>query len=251
MGTKINNLRHKVVPDGIMLSTWLISEGITRAEQSSYTKRDTLKRVSTGVYKFPETVLSLYGILTSYNEQGTLYYHLGATTALEIRGFSHYITMGKQRIFIYTPLKFRLPDWIKSSQDNMEVIELSTKVFGEYGIERIEYEGYNLIISSPERAIMECILLSPKYFNIMDTYYLMEMLTNLRSKLLQELLENCTSVKVKRMFLYMAKKAKHRWFEKLDISKIDLGSGPRSYSTGGVRDSFFNIVIPKELVDYE
>ena len=251
MGTKINSIRNKVVPDGVMLSTWLTSEGITRAEQSSYTKHNTLKRVSTGIYKFPDTELSLYGILTSYNEQGNFNYHLGASTALEIRGFSHYISMGKENVFIYTPIKYRLPEWIKVSQDNLNVIELSTQVLGEYGIERVEYEGYNLIISSPERAIMECIILSPKYFNLMDIYYLMEMLNNLRSKLVQELLENCTSVKVKRMFLYMARKAKHRWFEKIDVSKINLGSGPRSFSTKGVKDSLFNIVIPKELADYE
>lgn len=85
----------------------------------------------------------------------------------------------------------------------------------------------------------------------MDVYYLMEMLTTLRPTLVQQLLENCTSVKVKRLFLYMADKSGHRWFSKLDVSKISLGSGTRSISKGGVKNAKYNIVIPKELADYE
>ncbi len=251
MGTKINSIRKDVLPDGVMLSKWLLREGITTAEQSAYAKRDTIERVGAGVYKFPGSKSTLFGILTSYNDQGELKYHVGASSALEIKGFSHYVTMGKPRVFIYTPVKSRLPGWIMASQLDMDIVEVSTQVFGDIGKETVEYEGYRLNISSPERAIMECILLSPKYYNLMDVHYLMEMLTNIRSKLVQQILENCTSVKVKRMFLYMAKRAKHRWYGKLDISKIDLGSGIRSYVKGGVKEPHFNIVIPKELAGYE
>ena len=40
----------------------------------------------------------------------------------------------------------------------------------------------------------------------------------------QELLENCSSVKVKRMFLYLADKFKHLWLDLIDLSNVDLGS---------------------------
>ena len=40
-------------------------------------------------------------------------------------------------------------------------------------------------------------------------------------------LEECRSVKVKRLFLFMAEKARHAWFEALDLDRIDLGSGKR------------------------
>jgi hypothetical protein len=41
----------------------------------------------------------------------------------------------------------------------------------------------------------------------------------------QKLLEDCTSVNVKCVFLYLAEKAKHAW---LKLDKIDLGRGKRS-----------------------
>lgn len=133
----------------------------------------------------------------------------------------------------------------------MNLVEVGSKVLGSSGIEQMDYQGQMLTVSSPERAIMECILLSPSRYDIMDVFYLMEMLTSLRSALVQQLLENCTSVKVKRMFLYMAEKAHHRWLAKLDLSRISLGSGTRSVAKGGVKVKSYDIVIPKELADYE
>lgn len=251
MGVKINSIRSAILPDGIMLSKWLRKHGITNAEQSSYVKHGTLERIATGVYKFPGETPSIYGILNSYGEQGKLAYHIGALSSLEIKGFSHYIMMGRQKMVIFTPLEHRLPKWIKDGEKDIDVVELSSKIFGDLGIEDVVYGPYRIKVASPERAIMECILLSPKYYDLMHVFHQMEMLTNLRSKLIQALLENCTSIRVKRMFLYMAKKSKHRWYEKLDISKVYLGSGPREYAKGGIKDPNFNIIISKELFYYE
>lgn len=72
-------------------------------------------------------------------------------------------------------------------------------------------------------------------------------LVNLRPNLLQKLLESCNSVKVKRIFLYMAKKANHQWFQFLDLSSIDIGHGDRSVVKNGVYDSDFRITVPQEL----
>jgi len=76
----------------------------------------------------------------------------------------------------------------------------------------------------------------------------MEGLTTLRPKLLQPLLEKCSSVKVKRLFLYMAEKAGHDWLKDLDISKFDLGSGDRALTKGGVYVSRYGLTLPEELV---
>ena len=251
MSTKINQIRQKILPDGIMLSKWLREQGITTSDQSSYLKHKTIERIATGVYKFPESKPTEYGILSSYQEQTKNEYHIGASSALEIKGISHYIPIGNPRLFIFTPLHHRLPKWINSSRKDSDIIELSPNVLGNIGKETINHEKYKLTISSPELAIMECLLLSPKFYDLMDTFHLLEMLTNLRSSLVQEILENCKSIKVKRMFLYMACKANHQWYNKLDLSKINLGSGTRSYAKHGVKDSHFNIVIPRELYQYE
>lgn len=251
MGTKINNLRQQTPSIGILLTSWLEKSGFSRNEVSNYLKSGWLQRITTGVYQFTGDTPSLYGALASYQKQAALKYHVGAASALELKGFSHYITMGKPDAVVFSPVKPPLPKWLNDAELDMNLVEVSTKVIGDIGIEQMDYQGQTLTVSSPERAIMECILLSPSHYDLMDVYYLMEMLTSLRASIVQQLLENCTSVKVKRMFLYMAEKARHRWFAKLDRSRISLGSGTRSYAKNGVKIGAYDIVIPKELADYE
>ncbi len=251
MSTKINNLRQQTPFNGVLLTSWLEKSGFSRNEVSNYIKSGWLQRITTGVYQFTGDTPSLYGALASYQEQVDLNYHIGAASALELKGFSHYITMGKPTAVVFSPVRPPLPKWLNDADLDMNLVEVSSKVLGAAGIEQMDYRGRTLTVSSPERAIMECVLLSPSRYDLMDVYYLMEMLTSLRASLVQRLLEDCTSVKVKRMFLYMAEKARHRWFAKLDLSRISLGSGTRSFVKGGVKIHAYDIVIPKVLADYE
>lgn len=171
---------------------------------------------------------------------------------MDLHGYSHYVSMGRPQIHLFTSLDGRLPNWVKKTDWEMDVHESCSNVFsGQTGLTAIEVDGVSLSVSSPERAIMECLLLYPEYYNLMDVYYLMESLTTLRSSLVTKLLEECGSVKVKRLFLYMAEKAGHPWFKRINLEHISLGSGPRSFAKGGVRVAKYNIVIPKELAEYE
>ena len=94
---------------------------------------------------------------------------------------------------------------------------------------------------------MECLYLAPEKQELSECHELMEGLTNLRPQQVQALLEACTSVKVKRLFLFLAEKAKHDWFEYLDLTKIDLGKGKRSVVPNGVLNTKYQITVPKEL----
>lgn len=70
--------------------------------------------------------------------------------------------------------------------------------------------------------------------------------TTLRPTLVQELLESCRSVKVKRLFMHLAEKSSHPWIEQLDRAKIDLGKGKRVVVAGGRFDSKYGITVPRE-----
>lgn len=182
-------------------------------------------------YKIAGSTPTLYGAVTSYNRQLDKRCHVGASSALDLRGFSHFVAMGKPLGFLFTDKDSRLPGWFEKTEWNMTVKYFTTSVFGaETCLESYDYNGSQLLISSPERAFMECLLLSPEQFVLLDSYYVMEMMTTLRPSLVQRLLEECSSIKVKRLFLYMAEKAGHSWFRALDISRINLGSGVRNIS---------------------
>ena len=252
MATKIKKILDASPRDTLFFSSWLDRNGIDRKEQTLYVRSEWLERIAQGVYKLAGSTPSLYGAVASYNLQLGKHCHVGAASALELRGYSHFLTMGKPQAYLFTDKDNRLPSWLVGGEWDRTVKYFTTSVFpAGTGVESIDNDGYQLLLSSPERAFLECLLLSPEYFGLMDTYYLMEMLTALRPALVQELLEKCTSIKVKRLFLYMAEKSDHSWFRALDISRISLGSGKRVIGDSGRYVGKYQITIPSELANYE
>ena len=79
-------------------------------------------------------------------------------------------------------------------------------------------------------------------FEILERYF--EGLLSLRGTLVQKLLESCSSVKVKRVFLYMANKLKLPVMKSLNTCRIQLGYGKRVISKKGKLDKTYNITVP-------
>ena len=102
-----------------------------------------------------------------------------------------------------------------------------------------------LKVSTLELAALEMLFLVPERQGFDEAYHLMESLTTLRPKLVQSLLEKCKSVKVKRLFMYMAEQHQHAWLDNLDRKKIDLGEGKRVIVKNGVLDKTYKITVPE------
>ena len=252
MSTKIKSIIHDSNHNGVLTTSWLEKQKISRTEQTQYVRSGWLVRIVPGIYHLANVKPTLYGALASMDEQEGLKYRIAASSALELQGYTHYLSLGQQQSHVITPPDKRLPKWMTAYKWDMALHEFSTKIFdGATGVTTIDRDGMTLRVSSPELAIMECIYLTPDTYDFMDVYYLMESLSTLRASLVTLLLEQCSSVKVKRLFLYMAEKANHPWFKRLDLSNVTLGSGPRSFAKGGVTITEYNIIIPKELADYE
>lgn len=251
--TKINNILQLQDKNSILFSSWLTKQGLSTSEISQLVVSGWLDRIAQGVYKFKGASPTLYDTIHSYNDQLGKHCYIGAGTALDLRGYYHFIPMGKQPCFLFTPKNERLPLWINTLDWDMTIQYFTTNIFGDdgLGLENNTSVGMDLTISSPERAIMECLYLCPKYFSQMDVYYLMETLSTLRPVLVQEILEHCTSVKVKRLFMYMAERSGFQWFKSLNIPGINLGSGARIVEKNGVYNSKYQITISKELASYE
>ena len=253
MATKINQILKKLPDKGLIFSSWMSQNHISTREQTSYVMSGWIERLTQGVYFRTGTIPSLYAAVVSHNEQLGKKCFIGASTALDIQGYSHYVAMGKPTAFLFTSKTERLPSWFLNYDWDMNVCYSTTKIFGNnmLGVEKINVDGFDLLVSSPERAFMECLYLAPKYYSLMDLYYVMEMLTTVRPQLMQQLMEQCTSFKVKRLFMYMADKARHQWFHAIDRYSVDLGVGKRSFAKNGVYSSNYLITIPKELSEYE
>jgi len=248
MAIKIKGILESIPKGGVLLGAWMTRQGLSRTEQASYVKSGWLERIDRGVYKIADSEIRVYPALVSLSMQADFQYHIGAFTALDLKGFSHFGLLGRPKVFVYAPKK--MPDWLGGYDNGIGLISKTNNKYGAIGITEYETDGLTLRISSAERAFFECLDMIPSEANPMDLYYIMEMLTALRPRMLMRLLE-CASIRSRRLFLYMAQKASHPWFDDLDLSKVYLGNGDRSISAGGVYDSEYKIVIPKELARYE
>lgn len=135
----------------------------------------------------------------------------------------------------------------------MTIKYMTTSFLGDelLGVETMTINQHDLLVSSPERAILECLNLPDASSFLLDIYYIMEGLTTLRPKLVQTLLEACTSQKVKRLFLYMAEKAGHSWYKALKLENVNLGTSRFMITPIGKYINKYNMTISKELAEYE
>lgn len=248
---KLKNLLEHWPSGQVATSTWLREMGISGQLTQRYLKSEWIEPMGRGAYKKAKDQVFWYGGLASMQKQLKVAVHLGGPTALSVKGKSHYVRFGKERIFLFHPLNTKLPKWFLDYDWDQKIEPMATSVFPKgIGIKPLQYQGFEINTSSPERAILECLYLAPKEFDLLECYQLLESLRTLRPEMVQSLLEQSRSVQVKRLFLYMASKAKLPVIGHLDVSKVDLGSGDRVIVKNGVYNAEFGISIPKELAAY-
>ena len=194
--------------------------------------------------------LSALAAVYSYNLQTGNKARIAAHSALELLGFNHYVPMGKPRLMVALK-NGNVDDWVRSEKYDMTIVPFHTGIFKNPAIQYLDRNGFSIIISPPEQAFLECLLLVPNHYNYVDLYYIMEQLTSLDPDKVQTALENTSSQRVKRMFLYMAEKAGHYWFDMLDMDRFGLTTSKLQLVDNGVYISKYRITVPKELNDYE
>jgi hypothetical protein len=248
---KLNRLLQENTQGGLFFSAWLKDNGYSDKLVEGYRKSGWLSALSRGVMYRTGDKLRAFAMLDSYNDQLKRSLRIAAHSALELRGFNHFVPMGKPVLMIGHSTNESIPDWLKSGDFDYSMRFFSTETFKvpQMIVPNTDYP--HLQASSPEQAFLECLLLAPKRYSYMDLFYIMEQLTTLRPSVLQGLLETTDNLKVKRMFLYMAEKAKHNWLYSLDVEKIELGTAKHKLVEGGVYVPKYKITVPKELYDYE
>lgn len=249
---KINRLLNSQPPGAIYLSSWLTENGFSTQLLNRYKKSNWLYSIGMGAWMRVGERPTYEGALYALQEQAKLSIHIGGKTALSLQGKAHYLELSTQQIILFGGSKEKLPAWFSKYDWGLTVNYFSSSFLPQrVGLKNFEQSTFSLQISNPIRAFLECLYLVPKKQEIVECYEIMEGLNNLRPKQVQELLEQCTSIKVKRLFLYMAEKAQHDWFNYINLEKINLGKGKRSLVKDGVYISKYGITIPKELANYE
>ncbi len=252
MSTKNDNKLNRLLssqPAGVVLSSaWLTEKGYSLDLQKRYRKSGWFDSIGTGALVRHGDGVDYLGAVYALQTQLGLSVHPAAKTALSLQGKAQYLELSTKTVQLFGGADDRLPQWFKSGDWGVKVAyQASSFLPADLGLVDLEHYGFTVKVSSPPRAMMECLYLAPKSQSLVEVFELMEGLNNLRPASVQKLLEACTSVKVKRLFLYLANKAGHEWFNYLKLDNVDLGSGKRAIVKDGVYVAKYQITVPKEL----
>lgn len=236
----------------VATSNWLSSQGISSQLAKKYVSSGWMVAVGQAAFKKLNETISWQGGVYALQEHLGLPVHVGGLTALSYHGVSHYLRLGKETIFLFTKPMVNLPKWFEGYAWDKSIVLLRTGFLNEQtGINVYLDHGIEIKFSTVERAILETLYLVPKHLDIIECYQIIEGLHNLRPALQQQLLEECNSIKVKRLFLFMAEKANLPVIKHLDLQKIYLGKGDRSIVKNGSYDRKYGLILPEELIKRE
>ncbi len=266
------NLLEKELPEGLLVTaSWLNQHGYSRQLLNHYVKAGWLLQPTRGVYQRPRGSLNWQQIVISLQTLLKDPLAVGGRSALELQGYAHYLQQAVKEVHLYGPEA--PPTWLKKLPVKVGFIyHNSRKLFGtqpdpksltspsqgreaqpsrdtdaSFVIHPWGQWDWNLVLSSPERAILELLDEVPERETFEQVDKLMEGLSNLSPRRLQKLLGDCRSVKVKRLFFFFADRHHHAWLKRIDRTAVDLGKGKRMLVKGGKLDRRYQITVPGDL----
>lgn len=248
--TKINELLTSQPPGSVFLSKWLIKQGYSYDLQQYYKKSQWLESIGHGAVIRAGTKVDLASAIYALQQQAGTSIHTGGRTAFSWLGRAHYLEMNPSWVVLFGGENEQLPAWVKNFEWGFDIDYFGTSFMpSALGLQEFEQNHFKILISSLPRAMMECLYLAPNHQELFECYELMEGLTSLVPNKVQALLEQCKSIKVKRLFLYMAEEHRHSWLEHIDLKNIDLGKGKRSFAKNGIYIPKYQITLPREFIN--
>lgn len=252
-------LLNDLLPEGMVVSRkWLLKNGMDRHAIDNLVKTDQLEALVSGIYKRPSSIITWQGLISSFQQLFLKDIVVGGITALELEGLGHYLNMSPQiQVNLYSDKP--LSKWINNLIP-VEFVQHASKFhFGtisnkdhltaneNYTQAHNWAEGrFPLIISIPERAVLEVLEDVPEKTSFEHAEQLMQGMTTLSPRKMQELLKISESIKVKRLFFWFAERQNYPWLEKIERQKINLGVGKRVVAKAGKLDKKYLITVPRE-----
>ena len=247
--TKINRLINGWPRGTVMTQAYLTDKGYDAFLMRRYREGQWVRSAGSGAYAMWNDKLEWQGALYTLQQQLSLDVHVGGRSAIELLGGGHYARFREDALYLFAPPKTVVPKWFLQLDIGREIVLKKTSLLPfdmRQSFTEIKHRDFSVRASSLERAALEMLYFVPAQQGFDEAVKIMDNMMNLRPSLMQELLEKCGSVKVKRLLLYMAEKNQLPWLEHIERDRIGLGEGKRRIVKDGVLDKKYLITVPKE-----
>ena len=253
---KINELMTNTAawPQGTVSATSALNQrGYSDVLIDKYRRSGWLVSLGSGAVARHGDNVEWTGALYTLQKQLSLPVHVGGKTALQLHGHTHFVSAGSgPTAYLFCNPGTRLPAWFTRQSWKVRVEHLATNLFGlkhSLGLAEKSMGTFSVSIASRERAMLELLHLVPNAQGFEEAAELMQQLATLQPDLVTELLKTCRSIKVKRLFLFLADHCNHPWLAKIDRARITLGHGKRQIVKDGQWESKYSITVPKGFVE--
>ena len=249
MSNKLNLLLKQWPKNTVATQQFLSGLGISRQLANWHVGSGWLERLGPRAFIRPGDEVKWTGAVYAMQTQLNLSVHVGGCSALEAQGLGHFIPLGKNpTVCLVSDKPERLPGWFVNRKWNADVHHHCRSIFrsvDDNDTASMDCGSFQIAVSAPERAMLETIDMFGNNDDADQAFTLMRGLTTLRPAVVQRLLEECRSVKVKRFFLWSAETLKHAWFSHINLTHVDLGKGKRSLYAGGRYNQKYMITTPQ------
>lgn len=271
-----------LVPESLPVTRqWLARQDadFDRHAVDNLVKSGQLVPLAQGVYMRPGTTPTWEGLVCFLQNVLRTDLTVGGMTALELRGLSHYVSLSNIKL-VHLYGKDQLPKWINQILPGVTFVRhtmltpFDTLDLGASGLVNDEYDtglkklysgdslpearwapqqknAWPLTRSSPERAYLEILMDVPDTVSFEHADQLMQGLTTLSPRRLENLLRKAQNVKVRRLFYWFAERYQYAWFNKLPtpstLDNLGIGVGNRVLARGGKLDTKYKITVPEEM----
>ncbi|TIL42767.1 type IV toxin-antitoxin system AbiEi family antitoxin domain-containing protein [Mesorhizobium sp.] len=249
---KLNQLE-RTLPEGLLVdSAWMERNGYSTSLRSQYVSAGWLVQPVRGTYKRPLGELDWQKVAVSLQTLMGYDFVVGGRSALDLHGFSHYISPNEPSI-VHLYGSSKPPGWLaKLPLGTRFHVHPVASLFKTARLENTVRElpgpsGSPLMVSTPERALLELLNELPHRESFHQVDMFVESLRTLSPRRIQSLLADCKSVKVKRLFFWFAERHNAPWLKEVDPKLVDLGSGKRMLVKGGKLDPRYLITIPDDM----
>lgn len=261
---KLNLLLEQLGDTSLVSSRWLRGHGYPSNLVARYVASGWLQSPARGVYLRKGGTPTWEGMLRSLQNLERLPVHAGGRFALARQGHEHFLRFGEPAtLTLYGPAK--LPAWARALPLRERVqlrgrspfdwppltFDASTSdvTLNDQGLQRTadDTAAASVVVAMPERAILEVCDEQPTDALVHEANALVQGLATLRPALVSRLLQHCTSIKAKRLFLALADRHHHAWLPHVDLTHVDLGRGKRVLVRGGKLNAKYQITLPADL----
>lgn len=247
---KLKSLLQEWPAHTILTSRVLKARGLSHSNIANYQRFQWITSIGRGAFKKASETVSWEGRVYGLQQHDKDTFFVGGKTALELSGAAHFVPFQQSTIFLFSCASQLPPLWFRNAECGPVFHFHTQRILPPLeGITQHDCGDFSIEISSRERAALEMAALVGQAHSFQELALIFENLGSMRPKMMQSLLEACSSIKAIRVVLFLGHRNQHPWHHELDLSRIPVGVGPREVVKNGIYDSLFKITYPKGLFE--